>query len=435
MSVSQQSERINAAVCLIGTELVRGIIQDGHARLISSRLTSLGIKVESISMIPDDAGIDDFLYFWRGKVDMILTTGGLGPTSDDITRDAVADAAGVPLVDHQEAKAALERRISRNASQANLRQVLIPQGFDWIHNPEGTAPGFCGPLSCTDTGAGTRKRTMVYAMPGPPREMQPMFIDQVIPRICERFLEADAFEERLESSVFLIPESRLEEMCARYAADGISWGTRVQESRISLYLTGGTDDQRKGMLSRLQGHFGKELVNPGDVDPLGAVVETLKDGGFQVAGAESCTGGYIAKLLTDLPGSSSYFWGAQITYAYDAKESLLQIDPALLAEYGAVSEETVRAMVQSLLRETPADVCYAVSGIAGPDGGQPGKPVGTVWVAIGGRNRGIEAVRLDFHAYTRDSVRRRSAYAVLILINRFLKGDTLLDIVAEWQYS
>lgn len=435
MSLSQNKGRIDAAVCLIGTELIRGIIQDGHARLISSRLTSLGIKVESISMVPDDSGIDDFLFFWRGKVDMILTTGGLGPTSDDITRDSVAEAAGVTLVEHQEARAALERRISRNASTANLRQVLLPQGFDWIHNPEGTAPGFCGPLAAPANMGDQAKTTMLYAMPGPPREMQPMFIEQVLPRICQRFLEVDAFEERLEASVFLIPESRLEEICRLHAAEGIAWGTRVQESRISLYLTGGTDQERTDMLLRLQGHFGKELVNPGDVDPLGAVVETLKAAGSQVAGAESCTGGYIAKLLTDIPGSSAFFWGAQVTYANSAKESLLSIEPAILETYGAVSEETVRAMVRSMLYASQADVCYAVSGIAGPEGGTPEKPVGTVWVAIGDRSRGIEAVKLCFHAYTRDSVRRRSSYAVLILINRFLKGDTLLDIVAEWQYS
>jgi len=426
-------QKLTAAVCIIGTELVRGVIQDGHAKLISAEMTALGFSVEQIVIIPDDSGINRVLSDLIGNVDVILTTGGLGPTTDDITRNVIARAAGVDLVEDEAARAYLIKRLNRDPGEANLSQVRFPKGFSSIPNPLGTAPGFYGTLSDPES---KQKDTLILSMPGPPVEMQEMFLVRVLPLVKQIFHIAQE-KGRTEVSVFLVPESQLEEACRVCAVPGVEWGTRIQPLRISLYLRSDNDDDgraRKLMLKKITNYLGPELVLPSDVMPYESLISNLKEKDLVIAGAESCTGGLVAKILTDSPGSSSYFWGTAVTYHNSAKENLLKIPREKIDQYGAVSREIVVAMAEHILQISGVDAAYSISGIAGPEGGTPGKPVGTVWFGFAARGRKVSAVKMKFHAYTRVSVRSRASLAAMLLLDSYLRGKEPLDIVTKWQY-
>jgi nicotinamide-nucleotide amidase len=423
-------QKLSAAICIIGTELVRGVIQDGHAKLISSEMTSLGFSVEQIVIIPDDSGINRVLSDLIGNVDIIFTTGGLGPTTDDITRNVIAQAAGVDLVEDAAARAHLVKRLKRDPGEANLSQVRFPRGFSIIPNPLGTAPGFFGTLTGSDS---NQKKTLILSMPGPPVEMQEMFLVRALPLVKQVFHIVQE-KGRTEASVFLVPESPLEEACRVCAVQGVEWGTRIQPLRISLYLKSDSDGARELMLKKLTAYLGSELVIPGDEMPYDSLLSNLKEKGLVLAGAESCTGGIVAKILTDNPGSSTYFWGTAVTYHNSAKEQLLQISREKIEQYGAVSRETAVAMAENILQISGVDAAYSISGIAGPDGGTPEKPVGTVWFGFAAKGRKVSAVKMKFHAYTRTSVRGRAALTAMLLLDSYLRGKEPLDIVSKWQY-
>jgi nicotinamide-nucleotide amidase len=243
--------------------------------------------------------------------------------------------------------------------------------------------------------------------------------------------------------VFLIPESALEEACSRAVEmvvgdSGVRpiWGTRVQLLRISLYLQGSSEEIRMAVFEQIRELLGPELVVLGDVEAVDIARRRLLDSGFMVAGAESCTGGLAGKLLTDAGGSSAYMWGSLTTYANSAKQQVLGVSSELLDAYGAVSAECAAAMVEGVRKLSEADVSFSITGIAGPGGGSPEKPVGTVYFGFSaGGGLPDTQVRLSFHAYTRDSVRRRAAVAVCLLLDSYLSGRKLLDIISRWQYS
>lgn len=413
---------MNAALCLIGTELTRGIIQDTHTKLIASHLDSLGYDISQISIIPDDGTVGVLLEELAAGTDVIICTGGLGPTSDDITRDLIARAAGVPLVEDAEALLHLEQLISRAAGNANRRQIMIPQGFTLMSNPLGTAPGFFGRIG----------RARVFCLPGPPAEMERMFTYEVLPRIsCGN----EAFEAPLELSAFLIPESQLEELCEAAKVDGVSWGTRVQSLKISLYLRGGGQSDQLLMVRRMQELAGAQRVRLGGASLAERVIDQLKSAGLTCVFAESCTGGMAGTVLTDVPGSSAVFWGSYVSYADGAKQEMLGVRKETLEAHGAVSEEAVLDMAAGALKRSTADISCAVSGIAGPGGGTDEKPVGTVCFAVAGRDREPVSLQWKWGYPRRDLIRRRAVIMSLLLLEAYASGGRVLDIVQDWQYS
>lgn len=416
----------SASLFIIGTELTRGVISDKHCQVLSSQLTQLGYRVDRMVLVPDDGTIESVLRDCIDNCDVVLLTGGLGPTSDDLTRSIVASLAKVPLVKDEPTFQALYERIGERIWGANEQQVYIPEGFEAIPNPNGTAAGFKGFIP-----DGERQIACV-AMPGPPREMDPMFFDQVLPWLAQ-LIGHDDFS-RTEYSTFLLPEAKLDELCRSVASDGIQWGTRFQDLKISLYLVGGTEDQRSSMVGRLRSLVGPSLVVDGDVMPSSMLTDTLKAMGKTISTAESCTSGYISKLLTDESGSSAWFWGGAATYANEAKKALLGVKQETLDESGAVSEQCVREMAEGMLLRSGSDISVSVSGIAGPSGGTEDKPVGTVWFAFAGKGRNTEAVKVRFTSWGRVSVRRKASVVALILATLYLKGDCLLDTVEKWQY-
>ncbi len=409
-----------------GTELTEGIIQDSHVRYLAGELTALGFEVLRGVQVPDEAAL------FRAELDravsqasLVIITGGLGPTSDDLTREIVAESAGVGLEFHQEAwDALLARFAGRTVSDTNRKQAMAPGGFALIPNPNGTAPGFQGDL----------RGTLVVAMPGPPSELRPMFAASVVPLLGQRFPSAGD-RGVLWGTALMVPESSLEEAlrtCAAGApAEDLRWGTRVDEDRIVFSIRGGSLSGRESLMDRVARHLGEVRVRRGETRPAQLLMDALLGRGARLAVAESCTGGLVGKYLTDLPGSSRVFWGGFLSYSNEAKVKLLGVDEALLSSQGAVSETVVRAMAEGARAASGVDAALAISGIAGPDGGTPEKPVGTVWMAAAVQGRPTDARRFHFSG-SRDMIRRRAAVASMLLAESRLLDKEFLDTRGKW---
>ncbi len=407
-----------ASLIVIGSELTRGIIQDKHTILVSHELSRMGIHFSESVVIPDDGTIREVLGALLRNNDIVLLTGGLGPTTDDMTRSAIAEAAGTELVRNEEAWSHLVETLKDRAYGANEKQAFIPRGFNLIPNPFGTAPGFWGKVN----------DTLVVSMPGPPREMEPMFRSSVLPLLRKNLGMKE--EERDEYSTFLISEAKLEEL-TRTADPSLDWGTRFQDYRISLYVSGGDKTKRQEAIKKLREMTGRERVVEGDKTALGILVEELKERGETISCAESCTGGLAASNLTSLPGSSSYMMGSVTSYFLSVKEKVLGVKKETLEEYGAVSEECALEMADGVRRVISSDWAFSITGVAGPDKSE-GKEVGTVCLGFSGKDRESVAVTIHLFSFGRESIRRRSTAAAFILMNAFMKGEDVKDIVQGW---
>lgn len=416
-----------AALFIIGTELTRGVISDRHGRLVSSQLTQLGYRVERIIILPDDGTVANHLRECVKTCDVVLVTGGLGPTSDDRTRSIVADLAGVELVRDPLAFEALYQRMGERIWGANEQQTMIPEGFEVIPNPNGTACGFRGFVRVDE------REVLVVALPGPPREMDPMFFNHVRPLLGE--LSGHDDFERSDYSTYLLAESKLEELCRSVAVEGLEWGTRFQEQTISLYIAGGNREKRTAMVEKLRSLVGPLLIVDGDVQPVELLIRELKERGQSIATAESITAGLVSKLLTDQSGSSAWYWGGVNVYANEAKTRLLGVKEETLSTFGAVSVECAAEMAEGMLNQSSAEWALSVTGIAGPGGGSEEKPVGTVCFGFASRTRETQSVQMLLSAYSRDIMRRRAATVAFLLGTLYIQGGRLLDTVKKWQYS
>jgi nicotinamide-nucleotide amidase len=400
-----------ALLLSIGTELTDGVIQNTHFRFLGSQLKSLGFRVVGGLQLPDE--LDSIQRALIGaEAELLVVTGGLGPTSDDLTREAVARAAGVSLEFHPELWQGLVERYAssgRKPPESNRRQAFIPAGFEVLLNDWGTAPGFWGRLH----------EAWLAALPGPPAELEPMFARRLLPQLAAAF-SGIAKGAELAATALLIPESALED-ALRLQPKGIAWGTRVAEDHIAFSLRGGREEERERAFAALQEEFGAARVRRGFWKPGEILFRALELRGERLALAESCTGGLAAKWLTDLPGASRVFWGGVGVYSNDAKERLLGIPRPLLEESGAVSAQAAESMARGLLERSSANLAAAVTGIAGPDGGSPEKPVGTVWISVLHRD-GRSLTRGFRFAGGRDLIRRRSAVATLLAAECLLTG-------------
>ncbi len=415
-------EEKTAVIISAGTELTEGIIQDSHVRFLSSELTSLGFTVRRGVQLPDDAALyrEELARACRDAC-LVVLTGGLGPTTDDLTREIVAEAAGVPLEFHPEAWQALQERFKgRKVSDTNRKQAMTPRGFTLLPNAYGTAPGFQGAVG----------EALVVALPGPPSELRPMFAHGVLPLIRERF-GGPGPGDILWGTALMVPESNLEEALRKCMRPGVKWGTRVDEDRIVFSLRGGTADEREAFLADITELLHPVRVRKGEMKPAELLTDALLSRHATLVTAESCTGGLIGKYMTDLPGSSRVFWGGHVSYSNAAKTRLLGVEDRIVQEHGAVSEETACAMARGALADSDADAALAVTGIAGPDGGTAEKPVGTVWIAVVLRGESCRA-RLFSFSGTRDMVRRRSAVASMLFAESQLLGRGFLDTRAKW---
>ena len=413
-----------AIILAVGTELTEGVIVNTHFRFLGSELKGLGFQVVRGEQIPDRLSL--FRQALRRAVaeaELILVTGGLGPTSDDLTREAVGEEAGVPLEFRNEVWEGLERRYASSGQrlpQTNRRQAFAPQGFELLANDWGTAPGFWGRIAARNAD-GASHTALIAALPGPPAELEPMWRQRLLPLLVRQFPGLGTQAE-LAATALLTPESALEESLLRHRPEAVSWSTRVAEDRIAFSLRGGEEQDRERFFASLIGELGPVRIRRGEVRPAELLFRLLEERGLLLALAESCTGGLVAKMITDQPGSSRVFWGGVVAYSNAAKQRLLGVEPSILERYGAVSRQTAEAMADGLLETAPADMALSVTGIAGPEGGGPEKPVGTVWICAR-RRGGPRQARVFRFPGGRELVRRRSAVAGLVLAECLLTGE------------
>ncbi len=409
----------------VGNELTEGRTQDVHARYLGGFFRELQMVVRRVDLIPDE--YDDYVRELRRAVvdaEVVVTTGGLGPTSDDLTREVIAEVSGRALEYHEELWERLKARFPRRRiSETNKKQVMIPAGFRIFANANGTAPGFAGRVSREGAGRGSEQaggETLLVALPGPPGELLPMVEEQLRPLLAETF--AVVPEEVLHGTALMVPESELEEALQRHRRAGVTWGTRTELYRISFNLRGGSGEDRNAVLSAIQKDLGESHIRPGHTSAPELVLDAARARDSVIVTAESCTGGLISKLLTDVPGSSDVLWGGIVAYSNQAKRRILGVPDDVIEKHGAVSEEVAVAMARGALEVSDgrATLAIAVTGVAGPGGGTEEKPVGTVWCAVAMREGEARARLLNLPA-SRDRVRRWSAIAALLMAYEAVK--------------
>jgi nicotinamide-nucleotide amidase len=376
---------------LTGNELMSGDTVDSNSAMIAQRLGEVGLQVQrKVTLGDDPAALSDELSSQAAHADVVIVNGGLGPTVDDLTAEVLARVAGVAIEEHPEARAHIESWCSRRGAPvnaANLKQALLPAGCEILPNPVGSAVGF--QLNVSDC--------LVICTPGVPGELRIM-LDTVL-RNMELHLGEFTPGETLRLQTFGLGESTAQQMIADA---GIDWppevdlGFRAGAPQMEIKL-GIRSREHSSLQAHCREHlyalFGDHIIGEGDTTLARQVLELLANTGKTVTTAESCTGGLIASMLTRVAGSSEGFHAGFVTYENTIKSSMLGVREATLLEYGAVSEEVVIEMAHGALARAGADYAIAVSGIAGPGGGSPDKPVGTVWIAWGSeddiRTRGL----------------------------------------------
>jgi len=415
---------MQAEILSTGDEVRAGAVADTNAAYIAENLEAQGVRITRHTCVGDElaelaAAIEEI----APRVPLAVVTGGLGPTEDDRTAAAAARVNGVALVEHPAALEQVRRFFTaRNLplSAANRKQALLPQGATCLENPLGTAPGFCL----------TIERCLFFFLPGVPSEMRRMLTQHVVPELTTRAATAGEFFGTRAVSTFGLPESAVGEKLAGLAGqfDGLRVGLRVKfpEIHVRLYACG-ADSARVGQVlqdaaAEVAARLGGRVLSLQGASMAAVVGDLLIRQHATLALAESCTGGLIAKLMTDMPGSSRYFLAAGVTYANQAKQRLLGVSGDTLTRVGAVHEDTACEMAAGARRVAQADYALATTGIAGPDGGTPEKPVGTVVIGLA-TPHATEAFRYVFPFGRRDLNREVFAVTALDRLRRHLTAQ------------
>jgi len=384
-----------AAILSTGDELTTGKVIDTNSAFIADRLFSIGIKVAAVLKVGDDR--EALLWAMREAADLgeiIIGTGGLGPTEDDLTSEVVAEFLGCPLVQNEEIAAALRKRFEARRipwTANNLKQALFPQGAEILPNPVGTAPGFRVSFG--------ENKTLSW-LSGVPQEMTAMFDQTVMPWIVAmRGGQDQIFSQAFK--VYGLTESKLDDLVKPIGLEpGIKLSFRAHYPDLTLRVTvaGASEEQPRFIetCKRIRQILGSHIYAEGDTTLEQRVGQLLSERHRTLALAESCTGGLISHRITGIAGSSTYYLGGVTSYANDVKVKLLGVTPATLEKYGAVSQETALEMSHGIRERIGADFGLSVTGIAGPGGGTPEKPVGTVWISIA-QAKNHEARLFQFH--------------------------------------
>jgi nicotinamide-nucleotide amidase len=403
------------AILCTGTELTRGELVDTNGPWLARALGDQGHEVTEIVCVPDrPAPIALALQRLASRFDAIVATGGLGPTTDDLTRDAVARVAGVPLERDTDQLEAIRQRLAargRSLTESNARQADIPRGARVLPNACGTAPGFSLAIGAC----------RAFFMPGVPHEMRAMFAAHTGPALG---MALDGATDQVVLRTWGMPESAVcDALDGLEAAYGVSIAYQVHMPDLDVKVLARAATRAEAMArARAAADEARRRLGPNVVfgegqDELAAVVGSLLvERGQSLAVAESCTGGLVAELLTEHAGASRFFVGGVVSYANEAKHELLGVPHEALAEWGAVSEPVARAMAGGARRRFGADWALALTGIAGPDGGSDEKPVGLVYIALAGP----ESAQCERHVFpgSRSEVRLRAAYAGLTLVRK-----------------
>ena len=412
-----------AEILAVGSELLTPFRQDTNSLFLAGRLDEAGIDVRWKTIVGDRrADLIAAVQHARSRVDLVVTTGGLGPTADDLTREAVAEVLALPLEEDPAVMSAIRARFEARRipmPELNRRQALVPRGATVLPNPRGTAPGLW-----IESGG-----TTVILLPGPPRELEPMFDDHVVPRLKARSGGRQVRRRvikttgRSESAIDEVAEPVYSGWTGAMPVP-IDTTILAAPGLIELHLSArgeniaALDQALDAGARRLADALGSAVVSI-DGRSLEAVVgEALRARAYRIAVAESCTGGLLLGRLTDVPGSSAWVNGGVVAYADAVKTDQLGVDARLLQSNGAVSEPVAQAMAHGVRARLQAQVGVAVTGIAGPDGGTPLKPVGTVVIAVVAP--GADVVRTFLFPGDRRMVRLQSVNAALNMVRTAL---------------
>ncbi len=411
-------ETLTAEIIAIGSELLAPDRTDTNSLWLTEKLNRLGIEVKLKTIVgDDDARLEEAIRDATRRSKVVITTGGLGPTEDDITRKITARALGRRLLLDESVLAEIRQRFQAFGvamPERNSRQAMVIEDAEVLPNPNGTAPGMFI----------DHQGTAIVLLPGPPREMRPMFETHVAPRLASRAGSLRVVRRMLR--VAGLGESAVDEKIAPIYTQYDNPVTTIlfNQSEIEIHLTarGRTEQEAEALLDQLSEQIEERLGNA-VFSFAGETMEQvvglkLSVGGYTVAVAESCTGGLIAQRLTDVPGSSKYFIEGVVAYANDAKIRTLGVEPILLLEQGAVSAPVAEAMAEGIRKRAETDFGLSVTGIAGPDGGTEEKPVGTVYIALADE-RGTEHRKLKLPG-DRQLIRWRASQAALDMLRRRL---------------
>ena len=398
---------MKACIIAVGSELLTPFRVDTNSLAITERLNAIGYDIRFKEVLGDDVEeLATMLGAAIGTVDLIVTTGGLGPTEDDITRDAIARAWSLPLDLHESIAERLKARFAERGlvmPEINRRQAMVPRGATVLENRNGSAPGLWL----------ERERTALLVLPGPPREMIPMLDAAIGERLAARSGGAALFRRvvritgRTESDV----DARVQPIYSRWLRWPVPIATTILavSGQIELHLTASAtsrpaaDDALQTAVAELEDSLGQAVI--GDL---------LRRARWTIAAAESCTGGLLMSRLTDVPGSSDYVDRGVVCYSDRAKTELVNVPAALIAEHGAVGEPVARAMAEGVRALAASDVGIGITGIAGPGGATPDKPVGTV--AIAAVTRDAERVRTFKFFGGREMVKFQSTQAAMNML-------------------
>lgn len=405
-------------IIAVGTELLLGEIVNTDAPMIAQGLAELGIGVYFQTVCGDNPDrLKSVLEVAKQRADLIITTGGLGPTADDLTKETIAAAFGKGLVRDEESMARLREHFKgRTMTKNNEKQADVPEGCTVFQNDWGTAP------ACAFEGEGC----LVIMLPGPPRECRPLFREKVMPflekrrggALCSRYVK-----------VFGMGES---EMASRLSRQMDTWenptaAPYAKEGECLVRITAMGKDKEKAFamtepaVREVRQVLG-DVVYGVDVDSLEqVVVQEMTARGLTLATAESCTGGLMGKRITDVPGASACYLGGVVSYQNEVKENLLGVRHETLITKGAVSEDTACQMAEGVRKALGADIGISTTGVAGPGGGTPEKPVGLIYVGISTKDK-TWAVRILRPRQSRESLRRLASSTAFDLVRRHLEG-------------
>lgn len=406
-----------AEIITIGDEILIGQIVDTNSAWMAKELNLIGIKVKQVTSVSDDAvHITEALKQAMQRVDVILITGGLGPTKDDITKLTLAKYFNMgmrrdqPTLDHV---TGFFTRLNRPMIEMNRQQADVPDGCEVIQNKNGTAP--CMWFE--------QEGKIIVSMPGVPFEMMYLMTEDILPRLKQAFnlpaivhqtiltaglgesflaAEIEDIEDSLPPHIKLAYLPKLGQVRLRLSGSGTD--EKALRAEIAVYV------------SQLVNRIPKYVVVEDDIALEQALLNLMEEKGLSLSTAESCTGGYIAHLITQHPGCSSVYLGGAVTYSNALKISVLGVLPETLEKYGAVSEETVKEMAAGAVKNFKSDYAIAVSGIAGPDGGTADKPVGTVWIGVASKDK-VTARCFSFGSRRTQNIERAAIAALTLVLN------------------
>lgn len=405
-----------------GTELLLGTTLDTNSVFLSRELGDMGFRITGKATVGDSkTQIEKAFAYGLELADIVISSGGLGPTFDDLTKTVASQMMGCTLELRSEEEARLREyfaRRQREMPEINIKQAMFPPEAEILRNSRGSAPGMYL----------WKNNKLVILLPGPPHEMQPMFTDEVKPRL-QRDFARDMHRVIKRTIKILGPgESRVEELLGELMTDthGCSMALLATGGEVHIKLTaeGANEDASERILDditeAIKGKLGRHIFGYDDETLPHRVGTLLQNQAKKLAVAESCTGGLLGSFITDIPGSSQYFWGGVMSYSNDAKMQFMGVQSATLEQYGAVSSFAAEEMARGILKVSGADLGLSITGIAGPEGGTEEKPVGLVYIGLA-YGDACQVKELRFVG-PRDAIRKLSARSALDILRRHLEG-------------